>query len=328
MAKINTSSMETKALVASGQTSIKIREKFLDAGMLVNVRGTLGVTGGTGAGAFLSDPIARLIRRIEVRGASNARISLRGLTLAAINRILEMGGYDQTPPDSLAAGASEAFSGWFRLPFAQPHSARPYETNLNTMGVQAPTLIVDAGAATDMTDGNEDGALALTGFEVEVIEEAIMQPAPGEVGRGRLRIVQTYIDVETSGTARKVYLDELGLGAEIRAILLEGMSGGSGETGFAYDNDVIGAAALVIDGGYAVERTTFNALRQRNKSTYQRASTETGIALLDAAEDKLTGSGQLWSVTRQQRPYLELDLEPQGAGDNRVWVTTLVVERG
>lgn len=324
MAKINTSSMETRALVAGQQTSIPIREKFLDSGMLLNIRGTLNVAGGTGAGTILSHAAARAARRIEVRGASNSRVSLRGLSLAAINRILERGGYSQDNPASLAAGAADAFSGWLRIPFAMPHSSKPFGFGFNTMGVSAPTLVIDTAPASELATG-ANGVLSYTGIEVEVIEEAIMEPETFPTGR--LRVQQFYIDVANAGNARKVYLDDLGVGTELRAVLLEGMSGGDGETGFEYDNDVVQAAALVIDGGYAVERTTFGAIRQRNKNTYQLPAIETGAALLDAAEDFATGPGQLWTIRKAQRPYLELDVAPQGAGDSRVWVTTLVAER-
>lgn len=324
MAKINTSTMETKALPLGQQTSIQFRQKFADAGILLRFTGRWQVAGGTGAGAILSDAVARLIRRVEVRGDNNSRVSVRGLTLAAINRLLERGGYSQDNPASLAAGADETFEYFLRVPFSMPHSSNPHEFGLVTTLVGSPTLTLDVGTAADMVNGAQDGAITVSNLQVEVIEEAIFDaPMP----TSRLRIVQTFLDVASAAPGRKHYLDELGAGAELRAVLVEGMSGGDGEVEFAYDNSVVSALALVIDGGYAVERTSFGALRQRNRNTYQLDATETGIGILDSAEDFATGRAQLWNVRTGQRPYLEMDLTPQGAGDNRVWVTLLTAHR-
>ena len=157
------------------------------------------------------------------------------------------------------------------------------------------------------------------------VYEIPAEEGPEEAGRPRgvLLMSQQTHDIAASASAVKIRLDSVLRGYEIRAIIIEAESGGSSGADFIPNDSVLTYVAFNVDGTDKVKRTRAGALQQRNIRTYDVAR-ETGVYVIDAVEDMKTWPGQLWDVTTDVKPYLEVDVTKQ-SGECRLLVTVIAV---
>jgi hypothetical protein len=302
-------------------TPIALRTSALLFGLLLRLTGTFTVTGGTGAGTRHADSLFRLFRTIQVLTGGSSQLTLTGSTARFMDRLLNPSAFESTLPSALTAGLSESVEVNLYIPFAMPHSHDPYEFAMPAYGygTDFPTLVIDAGAIGDVATG-EDGTLALNSATLEVYEGIVegIQTPTSEFG-----VLETFQTEETSSgseTARRVYLPSIVGGQhEIRAVIIEALNA----TTDAVSDTLISHVRLLVNGADAQEKVAWDVLRNINKVKYDMSAREAGVVVLDAADDKGTGPGELWEPSTGDRPYLELTT----TGAMKVRVTVLAVRR-
>lgn len=304
--------------------TVELRRRSVIAWYLLVVSWDHAVTGGSGAGAIYSDAVFRWIDRIELIVAGTARQVYSGQFLRILHKLLGQEEWPQTPPTSVAASASETGRrAYFALPLQMPHSFTPEEFGLPTQLAEDPTLAITWAQYGALFNELIDGVPAASNVSVELYEAPVLDPAIPAGSHHALEIRDTFIDITQSGTPR-IELPHLAPGHELRAVIVEAFQGGTGGTDFEYSNSLISKMKLVINGKDVLDLVPFSVLQARNKVAYQLEAIETGVVVIDAAEDKRTAAGELFIIAGTEKPYLEVNAAKQ-SGECRIRVTTISV---
>ena len=313
---------------AEGKTrGVTLQERHVLSMLLLRTGYDFDVSGGSGAGDILSDAAYRVAQEITVQADGSPLHNVNGHTLGKIQKLLGREEYSQTDPTTDAAGTSEADrESFIPIPFSMPYSKRPHEFGLPTPTAKA-RLLVKWLSGGDLVDG-EDGAIALSNVDPDLYEVPIYGvPAEPYSKWGAVSIRKIEKDVVSDGQIT-VDFDHLTNGQELRLVIIEGMAQGANADEFLYNDSVVtDVGPLDIANQEEFESVPFSVLQQRNKVAYQLSALETGVGILDAAEDRETGRGELWTVRGSQRPFLKLDVAKQ-TNDTKVIVTTVAGIRG
>ncbi|NIP59758.1 MAG: hypothetical protein GWM92_15745 [Gemmatimonadetes bacterium] len=290
------------------------------------------VTGGTGAGDVLSDAAYRVAREITIQAGGRPLHHFRGHTMGKIVALFFPEEFAQTDPSDDAAGINETGrESIIPIPYYMPWAFLQDEFALPTRDADA-RILVDWAAAAELVDG-EDGAPVIQNVTTELLEAALFgvelpngQTPPSEFW-GAVSLRHTVKAVTQDGTIT-VDLKWLENGQELRLVMVEGMAKGANNDEYLHDDLVVEKVGpLDIDGVEEFEEVDSGPLQNRNKVEYERSALETGVYVLDAAEDKRTQRGDIWLVRGEEKPTLDLQVSKQ-ANDTRVVVTTLAVTRG
>lgn len=324
MARIGSELVKSVAVNEGEKVTLEIRKKNLVAGYLVRFTATHVIAGGATNGTAHTDALHRMIQRVRVGMSGIQMQEVDGRTLRVVEKLFQPSTYEQTAPATLAATAGQAIELYFLVPFYMFHSYQPEEFALATYDpdVQNPTLEVQLGYAREMVYG-EDRTHSLTNARLQFFElPQLGTPLASDV-YAPLMMKQWTVNLPAVANGEKLELRGLLPLDEIRAVLIETEDNGAAGADYRYSNAILGDVALRVNGSDAVSRTPAAVMRQRNKSTYGLAASETGVVVLDAAEDKNTGRGELWTVRGELAPELEYDVAALGAGSNRMRVTAI-----
>jgi hypothetical protein len=301
----------------------KIRQLNILAGLLLRFTGTWTVTGGNGAGTILSDAVWRaFLRRYAVNWNNADMQRAYGPTLRVLEKLFHPAPMIQDGPTALAAATAEGIELNAFIPFYMFHSHRPDEFAFATadVSVRSPVLQIECGRASEAATG-ETGVLSIANGRIEVYEIPMLGTPTAGDAYSPLLITQIEYAVNANAASARIPFDQMLPGMEIRAVIIESHAKGAGDE-YVHNSDVLTYAALNINGTDVFHRTAATVIRNRNVMFYQLNALETGVAVLDAAEDMNTGRGELWTVRGQLRPYLEVDLQKQ-AGENRLLITII-----
>jgi len=311
--------------VAGGSDSVELRQRNVVAAWVLSVLYDWVVTGGTGVGTIRSDASAHLINKIVLSvNGSDVQVYdgpfLDVYTLMFMNQV-----FTQTVPTALAAATNQtARKALFLLPQQMGWSYTPEEFGMPSAGVNSPTLTIFWNSGRRLAIGS-DGVITLPNATCELFERPYTDPMPPKGGFQPLLIKQISEDVVATGQL-KLDLKQLVPGHELRAIFLQAYAGGAAGEDYAANDSVVTNVRFTLGGRAKIENVPFSVIQQLNKTNYGTSALKVGLAVLDAAEDKRTARGELWTVTGQERPYLELDVVKQ-AGDNKVVITTVYTAR-
>lgn len=293
--------------------------------VLLRVRGTFNVAGGTGVGTIYGDSLYRLVRSIGIKADGNDMVTIPGQSLHSMLSLLVEAEYDQDPPTTLAAGTAEPIELYLYLPFHMLHSFAPDAFALPTAAVDSPTLVVDWGNADDMVTG-EDGDVTLSDMEVDLYEIPLQGMTMNPSAYAPIIISYNERPFAQSVKRAKIELPNLQPGMELARVLIEAFAGGAGGADYEYDDNLIETIALNLNGEDLIDQVPFDVLRNRNKVAYQLNARKTGVALIDSAEDKRTERGELYNIVGGLKPYIEVDIAMQ-PGDCFVRATTIATIR-
>lgn len=326
--KTGRATMEMKPAPPSSNVPITIPRQFILTGMLMRFLANFTVTGGTGAGTIPADALARYFRQIRIVLDGETIGTTRGQTLRRISRFFDPAALEQTPPASLAAGTNTAVEYSLLLPFSMPHSNFPDEFALPVPFVNLPQLVIDTAAAGDLVR-NANGAIGLVNPRIEMTQlPMVLEKNQGGFtdAYSILGWQQYSVDVTLANPTMRVKLENLEPGHEVRAVIIEAEDNGSNGAGYIDSDTLVRSLRFSLNGTDVVEGTPWDVLRNLNKRTYGLAAREPGCVIIDAAEDRNTASGELFSVGDGVLPFLEMDVMP-GAGASRVIVTVLLAHR-
>lgn len=308
-------------------TGVPILPRHVVSYLLLRTLYDFDVTGGTGSGDILGDAAFRVPAEITVQADGSPLHNFDGRTAGVLQRLFGTEEYAQTDPTTDAAGTSEADrESVVPIPFFMPHSKNPDEFALPTPRAKARLQVrwMNAG---ELVDG-EDGDVAVSNVAPELYEAPVYGvPAEPYAKWGAVSIRKTTKDVGQDGEVT-IKLDHLTNGQELRMVLVEGLAKGTNDDEYLHDDAVVTEVGpLDIDDREEFEAVDFAVLQNRNKVEYGLAALETGVAVLDAAEDRRTSRGELWLVSGDQSPFLKLRVAKQ-TNDTKVVVTTLAAHRG
>lgn len=322
---------DAPAYSAGQQTAVAIPKKHNLAGLVLAISGTNTATGGASAGTYHPDGIYRNVRNVLVQAKGSTLVSAPGQTLRIIDR-MGLGGFQktQTQPTNVAPASTGAFALNLPIPFTMPHTFQPEAFGLPTAAPNvAPQLYVTWGSPNDMITG--EGATVFsfgtpTVALYQVVHDLnVMAPAalgiPG-TALAPVYILSTEVPLTQTETGKRIYLDNVPAGRDLRAVIIETFYNGTSGADFSYSDSVISRMTLNIDGQDRVTRMPFALNQMLYPGDYGWGGTETGVAILDAASSRRTERGALWSIQSSGRPYIEVDATKQ-AGDNMIRVTTL-----
>jgi hypothetical protein len=319
-------------ITAGNSDTVEIRRRNVLHSLLGNLRFDYTMTGGTGAGSIPADALFRLIKRIVVNTGRDIQ-AYGGPFLYLYHVLFAPESFTQTPPTSVAAGANETDrEAWYEFPFSMDHSFAPEEFGLPTADprVVNPTFHIEWSPASELVVGN-DGVVAVANTAFDLYERAYLEPRVPAGGFAPLLIKQKEVAITATGEV-EVRLSHLlsrsdgGPGHELRAVFIEAYSGGVSGADYVAADDVVDEIRFQLSGRTVQEQVAWRALQQINRKEYQLAALQAGLAVIDAAADKKTGRGELFSVSGREEPVLTLDVTKQ-AGDNKVVITTIHTAR-
>lgn len=319
--------------VAGKRKEVAITPENVVSYHLLRTEYDTSVAGGSGAGSVLGDAAYRLPKVITIQAGGRPLHHVNGHTIRRIVQAFYPEEFAQTDPADLSAGGGDtARESLVPIPYFLPYSKTPDEFALPTTRAK-PRALVDWGSGPDLVDG-EDGVVSLSNVETELIEVPLYGvtlpngQAPPPDFYGVVSIRHTVKEITQDGTPT-VKLDWLEEGQEIRAVIVEGMAKDDANNDeFLHDDRVVEKVGpLQVAGTEEFEQVDAGVIQNRNKVTYQRGSLLTGTYILDAAEDRRTGPGDLWTVAGEKDPTLDLQVAAQ-TNDTQVVVTTIAVVRG
>lgn len=308
-----------------GRRDVRLEKESLLRQLTLRTAYTFGTAGGTGVGTIYGDAAYRLARQIQLFAGQRPIHNVDGRALGKIVKLFFPEEYAQTNPANLTASSSHSCVSEIPIPFFMFQSLVEEQFALPTMADGVFRLVVDWGVAQDLAKGN-DGTVSISAATTELYETPIygVDPRPFSKWAG-LRLSTYRKDVTQTGKIT-IQLEDMEPGIEIRALLIEGLAGGSGGTGFDPNNSVISDIAFRINGRDEYEQVRASVIQNRNKVQYQLSSLETGVYVLDAAENWRTERGQLWTVGAGEQPVLTFNVAKQ-SGDNEVVVTAISAVR-
>lgn len=298
------------------------------------------VTGGTGAGAFFTDAQARVLKEWVLNGNGDKLVQMGGGALYLYTLLFLKEMYTQTLPTLLAA-ASDQDDRELRiyLPAAMGHALPGQEETFGLPPVESPSMEFLFGSAADLVDAdgdatayafsNEGARLVEWAYDNPRIPEVLRNGKREQVGFAAFRARTQTQQVNAGGQELLFNFPELEQGYELRALIIETLSGGqAGGVDYEYDSAVVtDILEFEIDGKEKYKPITFRDVQQENKRDYTLADLQPGVAVIDAAADMNIARNELWRHSVRAQPYLKLRASPQGAGLNQVRVTSLYVAR-
>lgn len=311
---------------AGGRTSVALRTDSLIRSYLLRITGNMTVTGGTGVGTIHPDAAFRLVPEVRIQAGGVAIVDTTGPTLGRLERLMEPTVTPQTVPDSLAAGAVEPFDVAIAIPLAFMHSFTPEFHALPSWALPALQLTVGFANPADLAYGN-DGQLGFTNVAVELYEE-VQEGSPKNARMyAPVQTITNEVPVVANVSDGKVRLEQIspigGSKMEIRGIMVEAFDNAASD--YLRTNGILNEVGFYLDNREVFEKIPAGLIQRRNAKTYGLTGTELGVYLLDAAEDKKTGQGDLWTQDRANAvPYLSYDATYPGT-PSILRVTTLGV---
>lgn len=322
MARRNREAIDAPEFKQNQPARVELRRQNVVRAYLLTMLYDFAVTGGTGAGTIFEDAHARLLRFLQFKIGGRDLIAVSGQLLRLYQRVFGLREFVQLRPTTLAAGNENGRRAWWFLPLFMPHSFNEDQFAAPTSILPVMELVVTWGVASDMTQG-ENGALAISNPDVDLYEVFHDDPALPLASYDALRMVQYTREITQSGPVR-IQLTELVPGDEIRAVFVELFGGGAAGADYEYNDAVATHLRLVVSGDEVRKRVPVEIIQQDNRVVYDLDQIITGLAVLDAAEDKSTATGQLWTVAGQTTPTLDVDAV-KVAGDCKVVVTVVYV---
>jgi hypothetical protein len=324
---------EAPALVPGDRRSVELPRTGVIHSLMLRVRYTMTIVGGTGAGDAFADAAARLIEEVRLVAGKRALQTITGQTLALLQTIWGEEEYAQTPPTTDAVGAYTDRETILDLIQYMPHSYRPHAFAFPAQAMrEAPTLeVVMANGEALFTPTADFTSATISAVETDLFMETLEGPEH-EVPRNPVAQAQTFVPLlfqtyrrEVTGSSPiALRLDGWERGQEARALIIETFAGGVNGARYAYNNALVEEVRLELDDDDVYGVVDFDAIRQRNKKNI-RGLTEllTGVAVIDAAENQLTDKGQLFErKSATAVPVLHLKAAKQ-AGDCLIRVTLI-----
>jgi hypothetical protein len=290
------------------------------------------VTGGSGAGAIANRPAFRMVGNVQVQiegaGADATLHNVRGHTLGVIDKLFMAQATPQWGPTDDAATTDENDrKSTVRIPFFVPFSKTPDECALPA-AVAKPTLIIDNGSGSELVTSDGDfTTIDITNAVPKLFARRIYGVPEQPYSKwAAMSLRKTEFEVAASGS-KNLELSHLRPGMDLVRIIIEAFAGGSSGAQYAENDSLVTALELEINGVKEFEEVPWATLQRINATNYQLSWMETGVAVIDFAEDQLTHRGQVITLTGNQAPVLSLDYTKQ-TGDCKVVVTTMAIRRG
>lgn len=304
---------------ASSARKVKdIPQQSLLHGLILTLDATFGVTGGDAAGSPYPDAMHRGVTQVGIVADGRQLVTLAGTTVNWIETFLYPGVRYQLAPSNDTAGLSEVVQLNMYIPFHIPRSFNEYECLLPTYATDSLQIQVDWAAASALINGGS-GVKALTGATTKMREVPVdgLPLSPATL-YGLSMWGNISWPVPAAASNQKIYLDMVQPGEEIRCIIIEAFDNG------AVSDTLVTNLRLSINGKDELEQFTWNEFRSRNMANYGFSARKSGAIILDAAEDKVTSYGDLWSRFAGPRPYIEMTFAaPTSAASVLVSVNTI-----
>lgn len=331
--------VKAPAFTPGGRESVELRIKRIVHHWVLILSFDWAVAGGTGAGAFFTDAQARLVKEWVLNGNGKKLVQMGGGALYLYTLLFLREMYTQTLPTALAAATDEDGRELrVYLPAAMGHALPGQEETFGLPPVESPSMEFLYGEAADLVDADGDGAYSFSNEAARLVEwaydnpripEVIQNGQRRQVGFSAFRARTQSKPVNGDGEELLFTFPELEQGFELRALIIETLSGGqAGGVDYEYDSGVVtDIMEFEVNGEEKYKPITFRDAQQENKRDYALADLVTGAAVIDAAADQNIGRGELWQHRVRTQPFLKLRASKQGADLNQVRVTSIFTAR-
>tara|TARA_Y100000310_G_scaffold345758_1_gene469371 strand:- start:7467 stop:8465 length:999 start_codon:yes stop_codon:yes gene_type:complete len=292
--------LETKAYLSSGYQQINIPR--IANGLLERIdfllTGSETVTGGTGAGAPLTDGAINVIDRIKIQGDGLELVNLTGASIYKMNVAQRRATPLKTNPSDDAA-AAYAIACMFTVYFSQPQIAKPGLTSLETWRFMS-SLVAQITFASDLKvalyTAAADGAVANTSLQVESTAVYSNRPVLA-AGEKRFFALQDEIPVDIPAT-------ESG-----KVITLTGGSNNFSYASIGFRNTeisssrTVGSAGVITNYSFRKNGTDYrenavseNVANENFKNQSGGISPDTGVTRFDFMDGKISNA---WRANSQ-----------------------------
>lgn len=289
------------------------------------------ITGGSGAGAVQADPAFRTHERVQVliegAGADKTLHDLPGHTLGVIDRLLGEQETPQIDPTDISAGGSTSgCKATVPIPFYVPRSSTPDECAL-PCAVAKPRLVIDWAHVDELVTAAQDGAGAYSNTETDLFPRMLYGVAAQPYTKwSALSLRSTQFEVTVTGS-KPLELSHLRPGMDLVRVIIEAFATGAAGAQFDPNDALITQLELEVNGVKEFEDAPWATLQRLNAKLYQLTAVETGVVILDFAEDGLTGRGNVIKLEGAAAPVISLDYVKQ-TGECKIVVTTMAIRRG
>lgn|GEM_PF-4773965 len=292
------------------------------------ITGVFKVVGGDGSGTLHPDAVWRILRALEISGDNATPIRAVAAVFRVIEKFWTRIPGTQVGPVSLAAGVAQPLEVRIPIPFYMPWSNAPDTCSLALYDTSEPAIQIQCGAASELCYGLAAGAVPT--FENMRVEMEFQTTDGGPLGRdgqmyGLMMMAFKELILQDSGTDQTLDLN-LDM-SEILAVIVETLDHGVAGSNFRHTDAMITELSLAVNGVTARSPISWNSLREENKTDYGLNAREPGVAVFHAAQDRLTGPGELWPVGLT-KPVIKFNAKHTGNGVNKIRVTVIGVARG
>lgn len=322
---------EQPALVAGDERTCALAQSHVMYDLFLTWADVVTVTGGSGAGAPVSDGVERVLDRLTILDGETPEQNVPGRLIPVMNQYMEPGpssGDSFTDPADDTAG-DKPIAADLRFALYLQGVANfgtflfaPYARSRPRFGVKLASLDELFSSAADYT------SLALKSGSQDV--DLHFRPAENVPKQGPDRLASSvygYLSRKTYTQAITGADDNFNIELDIkpgwhigRVWLIAENNGSSGKR-YSASDAIVNTVKWTVNGVVRVDTITWSRLQRINKDAYGLSAAASGYAVLDACEDGNAIPNDLWLVQDGDKPTLTLDVDaPTGQGRVTVMV--------
>lgn len=307
-----------KSLTLGQPESILLPRNYAIRGLVLQLAGSVTVTGATGDGAVKTAGIWNTLSNIRVRrDGRDTLVSIPGFLLYSLNRIFYGTAPKLTNATTGAAQTNTALTGGLILPFENVLGIKPFDTLLKGSGLSSLDLLIDTQAISNIFGSAWANAAAVgttaMSLSVDVIEEVnVNNFVFGDI---RLSLISK---ANVAATSSNFQIKPLPVGNYYKGFLLFAMDSTDGPSDSVITNIKLKSGSEVI-----IDQPALNCKDLMKCAYGLETAVETGVYYLDLMPDGMLN--QCLDVTPGSgRETLEMELAvTKGTATTDIYVVGL-----
>lgn len=307
-----------KSLTLGQPESILLPRNYAIRGLVLQLAGSVTVTGTTGNGGVNDAGIWHTISNIRVRrDGRDTVISIPGFLLYALNRIFYGTAPKLTNATTGAAQTNTALTGGLILPFENVMGIKPFDTLLKGSGLSSLDLLVDTQAISNMFGSAWANAAAVGTTAMSLSVDAVEEVGVNNFVFGDIRM-SLISKANVAATSSNFQIKPLPVGNYYKGFLLFAIDSTDGASDAVITNIKLKSGSEVI-----VDQPALNCKDLMKLTHQQETAVQTGVYYLDLMSDGMLN--QCLDVTPASgRETLEMELAvTKGTATTDIYVVGL-----
>jgi len=307
-----------KTLTLGQPETIQLPRNYAIRGLILQLAGSVTVTGATGDGNIKTAGIWHTISSLRVRrDGRDTLVSIPAFLLYSLNKIFYACAPKGTNATTGAAQTNTALTGGLILPFENLGGIKPFDTLLKGSGLSSLDLLVDTQAISNMFGSAWANAAAVGTTAMSLSVDVIEEVGVNNFIFGDIR-TSLISKANVAATSTNFQIKPLPVGNYYKGFLLFAVDSTDGPSDTVITNIKLKSGSEVI-----VDQPALNCKDLMKLTHAQETAVETGVYYLDLMPDGMLN--QCLDVTPGSgRETLELELAvTKGTATTDIYVVGL-----